>query len=97
MVAKIHTPRVEIQYCTQCRFILRANWLAQELLMTFAEKLGELALIPSTGGVFTVFLDGEEIFSRKELGRFPESKELKQLIRDRIEPDMSLGHSDVSH
>lgn len=95
MVAKIRPPRVEIHYCTQCRFILRANWLAQELLMTFAEKLGELALIPSTGGVFAVFLDGEEIFSRKEQGRFPESKELKQLVRDRIEPEMSLGHSDA--
>lgn len=94
MVAKISSPRVEIHYCTQCRFILRANWIAQELLMTFGEKLSELALVPSTGGVFTVLLDGDEIFSRKKEARFPESKELKQLIRDRIEPDMSLGHSD---
>ncbi|MFT5396217.1 MAG: selenoprotein W-related protein [Gammaproteobacteria bacterium] len=94
MVAKINSPRVEIHYCTQCRFILRANWIAQELLMTFGEKLGELALVPSTGGVFTVLLDGDEIFSRKKEARFPESKELKQLIRDRVEPDMPLGHSD---
>lgn len=62
--------------------------------MTFGEKLGELALVPSTGGVFTVLLDGDEIFSRKKEARFPESKDLKQLIRDRIEPDMPLGHSD---
>lgn len=62
--------------------------------MTFGEKLGELALVPSTGGVFTVLLDGDEIFSRKKEARFPESKELKQLIRDRVEPDMPLGHSD---
>ena len=95
MVAKINSPRIEIHYCTQCRFILRANWIAQELLMTFAEKIGELALVPASGGLFTVVLDGEEIFSRKEQGRFPESKELKKLIRDRIEPDMDLGHSDA--
>ena len=94
MVAKINSPRLEIHYCTQCRFILRANWVAQELLMTFGEKLGELALVPSSGGVFTVLLDGDEVFSRKKEARFPESKELKQLIRDSIEPDMSLGHSD---
>lgn len=94
MVAKINSPRVEIHYCTQCRFILRANWIAQELLMTFADSLGELALVPATGGVFTVVLDGEEVFSRKEEGRFPESKELKQLIRDRVDPKMDLGHSD---
>lgn len=94
MVAKIQSPRIEIHYCTQCRFILRANWIAQELLMTFGERIGELALVPSSGGVFTVLLDGEEIFSRKEQGKFPDSKELKQLIRNRIDPDMSLGHSD---
>lgn len=62
--------------------------------MTFEEQLGELALVPSPGGTFTILLDGEEIFSRKQTGRFPESKELKQLIRDKIDPDMSLGHSD---
>ena len=62
--------------------------------MTFGEKLGELALVPSSGGVFTVLLDGDELFSRKEQARFPDAKELKQNIRDRIEPGMSLGHSD---
>jgi len=62
--------------------------------MTFAERIGELALVPSSGGVFTVLLDGEEIFSRKKQGKFPESKELKQLLRDKIDPEMSLGHSD---
>jgi selenoprotein W-related protein len=94
MVAKNHSPRIEIHYCTKCRFILRANWIAQELLMTFGEDIGELALVPSSGGVFVVIFEGEEIFSRKEQGRFPDSKELKQLIRDRIDPAMSLGHSD---
>ena len=89
------TPRVEIEYCTQCRFILRASWMAQELLMTFADELGELALVPGTGGVFDVRVDGELVYSRKQAGRFPESKELKQLIRDRIAPDMPLGHSDT--
>lgn len=86
--------RVEIRYCTQCRWLLRAAWLAQELLSTFETELGEVALVPGTGGVFEVKLDGSVIFSRKETGRFPESKELKQLIRDRVAPDKSLGHSD---
>jgi len=91
---KSYVPRIEIHYCTKCRFILRANWIAQELLMTFDNKIGELVLIPSSGGEFTIFCDGIEIFSRKKKGRFPESKELKQLIRDKIDPDRSLGHSD---
>ena len=68
--------------------------MAQELLTTFENQLGELALVPGTGGIFEVRVDGEVIFSRNQEGRFPESKELKQLVRDRIAPDKPLGHSD---
>ncbi|GGF03221.1 hypothetical protein GCM10011383_12720 [Hymenobacter cavernae] len=68
--------------------------MAQELLTTFDTELGEVALVPGTGGIFEVRLNDELIFSRKEASRFPESKELKQLIRDRIAPDRNLGHSD---
>ncbi len=87
-------PRVEIEYCSQCRFILRASWMAQELLTTFADELGEVALVPGTGGIFEVRLNGERLWNKKEAGRFPEPKEIKQLIRDRIAPEMDLGHSD---
>ncbi len=89
-----HQPRVEIKYCSQCRFILRASWLAQELLMTFDTDLGEVALVPGTGGVFEVRVDDELVWSKKDEGRFPDSKELKQRIRDRVVPDKDLGHSD---
>ncbi len=86
-------PRLEIEYCTQCRWLLRAAWMAQELLTTFEEELGEVALIPGEGGIFEVRLEGKSIFSREQERRFPESKELKQLVRDRIAPDKDLGHS----
>lgn len=87
-------PRVEIEYCTQCRWLLRAAWVAQELLSTFADELGEVALLPGKGGVFEVRLDGETLFSRAGHGRFPEAAELKQLVRDRVDPDRDLGHVD---
>ena len=87
-------PRLEIEYCSQCRWLLRAAWMAQELLTTFENELGEVALIPGDGGIFEVCLDGETIFSRKGQGRFPESKELKGLVRDRLAPERDLGHSD---
>ena len=85
---------VEIEYCTQCRWLLRAAWLAQELLTTFDADLNAVSLMPGTGGVFEVRLNGATLFSRKAEGRFPESKELKQLIRDVIAPEMDLGHSE---
>ena len=88
------TPRIEIEYCTQCRWLLRAGWMAQELLTTFSTELGELALVPGAGGVFVVRLDGDVIWSRAEAGRFPEIKELKRAVRDRIAPSRDLGHSD---
>ena len=69
--------------------------MAQELLTTFAEEIGSLALTPdASGGVFEVRVDGEIVWSRKEQGRFPDIKELKQLVRDRIAPGRPLGHSD---
>lgn len=86
--------QVEIEYCTQCRWLLRAAWLAQELLTTFETELKAVTLAPGTGGVFEVRLDGATIFSRKREERFPEARELKQLIRDRIAPGRDLGHSD---
>ena len=88
------TYRITITYCTQCRWLLRAAWMAQELLTTFDADLEEVALRPGTGGIYEVRLNDELIFSRKEAGRFPEAKELKQLVRDRIDPERDLGHSD---
>ncbi len=73
---------------------MRAAWLAQEVLTTFSEEIGEVALQPGTGGVLEIRLDGELVYSRKKECRFPEAKELKQLIRDRIAPERDLGHSD---
>ena len=87
-------PRIQIEYCTQCRWLLRAAWTAQELLTTFQDEIGEVALVPGTGGIFDVRVGDDLVWSRKGEGRFPEMKELKQLVRDRIAPERDLGHSD---
>jgi len=86
--------RVEIEYCRQCRWLLRAAWMAQELLTTFEGEIGEVALIPGTGGVFEVRVGGKRLWSRAERARFPDIKELKQLVRDAVAPGKSLGHVD---
>jgi selenoprotein W-related protein len=88
------SPRVEIVFCTQCRWLLRAAWMAQELLTTFADELGEAALVPGTGGVFEIRVDGELVWDRAAQGGFPDIKELKQLVRDRVAPGRDLGHVD---
>ncbi len=88
------SPMIEITYCRLCGWGLRAGWMAQELLTTFAEELGSITLTPdTTGGVFEVRVDGKVIWSQR--GRFPEIKEIKQLVRDRVAPGRSLGHTDT--
>ena len=68
--------------------------MAQELLVTFEAEVEEVALRPGTGGVFEVRAGGEMVWSRIQMGRFPDIKELKQLVRDKIAPEKSLGHSE---
>ena len=68
--------------------------MAQELLSTFEQELGEVSLIPGTGGIFEVRTENKILWSRKEQGRFPDIKELKQIVRDNIAPDKDLGHTD---
>ncbi|PHP66113.1 hypothetical protein CSC94_16070 [Zhengella mangrovi] len=90
----MNKPSVRITYCTQCNWLLRAAWMAQELLSTFGQDLGAVILEPSTGGRFEITLDGETIWERKADGGFPEAKELKKRVRDRVWPERDLGHAD---
>jgi selenoprotein W-related protein len=91
---EVSRPRIVIHYCTQCRWLLRAAWMAQELLTTFEKEIGEVALAPGTGGIFDVSVDGQSIWSRNKEGSFPDIKVLKQRVRDRVAPGKDLGHSD---
>ena len=88
-------PTITIEYCPKCHWFLRAAYMAQELLTTFADELYAVTLQPSeTGGHYSIRIDSDIIFDRKELGGFIEIKELKQLVRDKVCPEKSLGHSD---
>ncbi|KNC98119.1 selT/selW/selH selenoprotein domain-containing protein [Spizellomyces punctatus DAOM BR117] len=95
----IRTPRIEIEYCPGCRWMLRAAWMAQELLTTFTEAVGEVALIPGNNAIYQIRIVVNDqvhlVWDRKTNGGFPEIKDLKQKVRDLIAPDMSLGHSDA--
>lgn len=85
-------PRIEIEYCRQCGFMLRAAWMAQEVLRAFEEEVGEVALVPGSGGDFIIRAEGETLFSRRGQSRFPEAKELKALLAERIGSSRRFGH-----
>ncbi|MGW9332200.1 SelT/SelW/SelH family protein [Bosea sp. NPDC055594] len=87
-------PRIAFTYCSMCNWLLRSAWMAQELLQTFGQDLGEVVLIPRTGGIFQIHYDGELIWDRTVDGGFPDVKQLKQRVRDRLDPARDLGHLD---
>ncbi|MEP2717397.1 SelT/SelW/SelH family protein [Pseudophaeobacter sp.] len=88
-------PKITITYCIGCNWMLRAAWMAQELLSTFQDQLGAVSLVPGeVGGVFEITLNEELIWERKRDGGFPDVKELKTRVRDRINPQQDLGHLD---
>ena len=89
---------VTIRYCRLCNWMLRSSWMAQELLTTFADEIGEVRLQVATGGVFEIDIDHngvhQRIWSRADDGGFPDIKLLKQKVRDVMAPERSLGHSE---
>lgn len=86
---------IKIEYCPKCGWLTRSSWMAQELLNTFVEDIQGVMLTPSeNGGTFLIKINEEVLFDRKQMDRFPEIKELKRLVRDKINPHKNLGHTD---
>ena len=83
---------ITITYCSQCNWMLRASWMAQELLHTFSTDIASVTLVPGTGGIFTIDVDGQQIWERKQDGGFPDAAELKRRVRDVCFPEKPLGH-----
>jgi selT/selW/selH-like putative selenoprotein len=58
------------------------------------DRSGGSVTATRTGGVFVITYDGEVIWERKTDGGFPDVKQLKQRVRDYLDPDRDLGHLD---
>lgn len=89
---------VRIEYCTGCKWMLRSSYFSQEILSTFDDgSVAQVTLVPSyskPGGDFTVHVDDTLVWDRRRDGGFPQVPELKRRIRDVIEPERDLGHSE---
>jgi selenoprotein W-related protein len=89
-------PVITIEYCPKCNWLLRAAYMAQEILTSFTDEVGAVTLQPSeVNGRFTITVSDTKVFDRKEYGGFAEIKEIKQLVRDVVAPGKSLGHADT--
>lgn len=54
------------------------------LLDKYELEVGEIALVPSSGGRFEVSVDDQLVFSKLAEKRFPEDEELLELVGRRI-------------
>lgn len=75
-------PRITIEYCIQCNWMLRAAWAAQELLQAFGDEVGEIALIPGHDGNYIVRMNEVVIWDRKIENGFPDTDALVARIRE---------------
>ena len=75
--------KISIEYCAMWNYLPKASSLEVELKNNFPQA--DISLISSGGGVFEISINGDLIFSKKALNRFPEDGEIKKLIMDRLE------------
>ncbi|GME90093.1 hypothetical protein B5S28_g3503 [[Candida] boidinii] len=102
-------PAVSITYCVKCKWQLRASWYLQEILQTFSSSpndkdelsINSVSLAPScVAGTFKVLVQRSKdeevkvIWDRKTDGGFPDSKTLKQRIKNYLYPELNLNHID---
>lgn len=71
--------KVSIEFCMQCNYAPKAASLAEKMLTYFREHDGtveNVLLIPSSGGAFEVTVNGDQIYSKLEKGKFPEPQSI---------------------
>ena len=73
--------KISIEYCAMWNYLPKASSLEVELKNNFPQA--DISLISGGGGVFEISLNGNLIFSKKALNRFPEDGEIKKLVMDR--------------
>lgn len=54
--------------------------MAAELLQRHPHRIESLTLVPGSGGVFEVEVDGRPVFSKRQLGRHAEPGEIERLF-----------------
>lgn len=75
---------IRIEYCISWGYVDRAVALAANLLNEHKNKIEEITIIPSSGGVFELMVNDKLLFSKKELGRFPDNGEAEKLTREAL-------------
>jgi len=60
--------------------------VAEEILQAHGDRVLELTIVPSHGGRFVVLVGEQEVFNKKEAGRFPQPGEAARLAAQALPP-----------
>ena len=76
---------IKVVYCADCGYWPRTSWMLGELMTDIQHLVSDVKLIPDTKGLFEWSVDGELVFSKAAMGRFPDMDELRELIYARLD------------
>jgi selenoprotein W-related protein len=75
---------VRIEYCVPWGALPNAAGLAARLLEEWEAEIGVVEVVTGANGIFDVHLDGELVFEKSMLGRYPEPDDVVPLFRERL-------------
>ncbi|MDE2966779.1 MAG: Rdx family protein [Chloroflexota bacterium] len=76
---------IEVVYCADCGYWPRTSWMLGELMTDIQHLVSDVKLIPDTKGLFEWSVNGDLVFSKAAMGRFPDMDELRELIYSRLD------------
>lgn len=59
--------------------------MTTKLLSRFKQQIADLKLIPASGGCFELTVDGELIYSKLKVGRFPDEQAMLEAVGKRLQ------------
>ena len=62
-----------------------AAGLAVRILEEMEHEIESLEVVTGKGGIFDVHLDGELVFTKSMLGRYPQPEDVLPLLRERLD------------
>ena len=82
---------VRLEYCAPCGYTGRVLALTNDILgeREIEHYIASWTLVPGSGGVFELTVNGELVFSKKALGRHAEAGEIRAILQNRID-DLKL-------
>ena len=58
--------------------------LAARLLEEMEDEIGTVEVVTGAGGIFDVHVDGDLVFEKSMLGRYPDPDDVLPLVRDKL-------------